>query len=139
MAAKDSGIDIVTGQNQTRRTAMQNRDQIIRELARKHLGIAQLDERKNDSLDFHTVPVWSVRTAMEAAYTAGQTGAVDDDSPAQGSGTWIRMTVDDAVEHLKTWIDGIEDPSELATLMLHVCGCPRAAVIDGTHIAAELP
>jgi hypothetical protein len=33
----------------------------------------------------------------------------------------------------------LDDPSQIATLMCHVCGCPRAAVIDGTHIAAELP
>jgi hypothetical protein len=49
------------------------------------------------------------------------------------------MTLDEAVKHLKTWIDLLDDPSEIATLMIHVCGCPRAAVIDGTHIAAELP
>jgi hypothetical protein len=63
-----------------------------------------------------------------------------DDEPAEQSGHWTTMTVDDAIEHLKTWwIDAMDDPAAIATLMIHVCGCPRAAVVDGTHITAELP
>ena len=49
------------------------------------------------------------------------------------------MTLDEAVEHLKTWIDGVDDPSQIAALMIYVYRCPRAAVIEGGHIAAKLP
>ena len=56
------------------------------------------------------------------------------------SGAWDSMTVDEAVEHLKSWIDGIDEPNENARLMLVVCGCSRAAVVeDGKRIMFELP
>lgn len=118
-----------------------NRDHIIREIAAKHLRVETLDERKSDSLDFHSIGVVSLREALQAAYDAGRASAtqVEVEPPTERSGQWTTMTVDDAVEHLKTWIDGIDDPSEIATLMIHVCGCPRAAVVDGTHISAEMP
>ena len=118
-----------------------DRDQIISEIAAKHMSIETLETRKSDSLDFHDVAVWSVKAALEAAYGAGRASASQPEAepPAERSGQWTTMTVDDAVEHLKTWIDGLDEPSQIATLMIHVCGCPRAAVIDGTHIAAELP
>jgi hypothetical protein len=118
-----------------------DREQTVRELATKHFGVETLEERKSDRLDFHSVPVWSMRAALGAAYDAGRAAASPpaDEGPVERSGEWVTMTVDDAVEHLKTWIDGLDDPSEIATLMIHVCGCPRAAVIGGTHIAAEMP
>jgi hypothetical protein len=118
-----------------------NREQTIHEIAVKHLNVETLETRKSDSLDFYSVAVWSIKAALEAAYEAGRASVPQaaTDVPAERSGEWTRMTVDDAVEHLKTWIDGLDDPSEIAALMIHVCGCPRAAVIDGTHIAAEMP
>lgn len=118
-----------------------NREQIISQIALKHLRIGTLETQKSDSLDFHQVAVWSVREALAAAYDAGRASAADEceHSNEERSGVWTQMTLDDAVEHLKTWIDGLDDPAQIALLMIHVCGCPRAAVIDGTHIAAELP
>jgi hypothetical protein len=118
-----------------------DRDQTIGEIAAKHLGVGTLETRNSDALDVHEVAVWSLKTALAAAYDAGRAASSqpDADAPAERSGQWTTMTIDDAVEHLKTWIDGLDDPSQIATLMIHVCGCPRAAVIDGTHIAAEMP
>lgn len=119
-----------------------NKDQIISQIAAKHLRIGALETQKSDSLDFHEVAVWSVREALGAAYDAGRAAGAENgcqDSDEVRSGVWTQMTVDDAVEHLKTWIDNIDDPAQIALMMIHVCGCPRAAVIDGTHIAAELP
>jgi hypothetical protein len=117
------------------------KENAIREIAAKHLHIETLETRKSDSLDFHEVAVWSIKSALEAAFEAGRASAsqVDADVPEERSGHWMTMTVDDAVEHLKSWIDNLDDPSQVATLMIHVCGCPRAAVIGGTHIAAEMP
>lgn len=117
------------------------RDQTIREIAAKHLGFETLDTRNADALDFREVAVWSLKTSLEAAYEAGRASASQAvaEPPTERSGEWTTMAVDDAVEHLKIWIDGLDDPSEIATLMIHVCGCPRAAVVGGTHIAAEMP
>jgi hypothetical protein len=47
-------------------------DQQIAEIAHRHLGLETLDERRSDSLDFHELPVWDLRTALAAAYAAGQ-------------------------------------------------------------------
>ncbi len=119
-----------------------NRNQIISQIAAKHLRIGTLETQKSDSLDFHEVSVWSVREALAAAYDAGRASAAAeqaDEPQEERSGVWTQMTVEGAIEHLKTWIDDIDDPAQIALLMIHVCGCPRAAVIDGTHIAAELP
>jgi hypothetical protein len=48
---------------------------LLAELARKHLFIETLEERKRDCLDFHNVSVWGVQAALEAAYAAGLNAA----------------------------------------------------------------
>ena len=52
--------------------AMTDPDQRLSEIAREQLGIPTLDARNSDSLDFHTVAVWQVRTALKAAFKAGR-------------------------------------------------------------------
>jgi hypothetical protein len=46
-------------------------DHILTDIARQHLGIATLDPRNADSLDFHDVSVWGVKNALLHAYEAG--------------------------------------------------------------------
>ncbi len=46
-------------------------DQIFALIAQKHLLIDTLETRNSDSLDFHDVSVWGVRSALEAAFQAG--------------------------------------------------------------------
>ena len=46
--------------------------QILSDIAHQHLGIATLENRNRDSLDFHEVSVWQIKTALEAAYQAGK-------------------------------------------------------------------
>jgi hypothetical protein len=41
------------------------------QIAREYLGIATLEERKRDSLDFHEVSILSVTAALRATYDAG--------------------------------------------------------------------
>ena len=48
------------------------REEVVAEIARKELRIPTLEHRKSDRLDFHTVSVWGVQQALEAAYEAGQ-------------------------------------------------------------------
>ncbi|ENO87663.1 DUF6900 domain-containing protein [Thauera linaloolentis] len=43
----------------------------IAEIARVHLHIETLEVRGHDSLDFHSLAVWNVSAALEAAYLAG--------------------------------------------------------------------
>jgi hypothetical protein len=48
-----------------------NIDQIFALIAEKHLFIETLETRNSDSLDFHDVSVWGLRSALEAAFKAG--------------------------------------------------------------------
>lgn len=51
---------------------MNNLDQLLSHIASEHLNISTLTTRNSDSLDFHNVAVWQVKTALEAAYHAGK-------------------------------------------------------------------
>jgi hypothetical protein len=47
-------------------------DKKLAEIARRHLRIETLETRHSDSLDFHDVSVWGVKTALKAAYNLGR-------------------------------------------------------------------
>jgi hypothetical protein len=49
-----------------------SKDEIIVEIAKKYFNVETLEKRKMDRLDFHEVSVWSMKSALEAAYKAGQ-------------------------------------------------------------------
>ena len=51
------------------------RDEVIQEIARRHLFLTTLETRKSDSLDFNEHAVWQVRAALEAAFEAGRRNA----------------------------------------------------------------
>ncbi|MBT2130139.1 DUF6900 domain-containing protein [Aliiroseovarius lamellibrachiae] len=48
---------------------MQN---MISEIARKHLGLETLEAQNSDSLDFKELSVWEIEAALKAAFQAGQ-------------------------------------------------------------------
>jgi hypothetical protein len=50
-------------------------DQIISQIAQKHLGIETLRVRHSDRLDFHDCGVASIEAALKAAFEAGQKAA----------------------------------------------------------------
>ena len=54
----------------TAKTARQL-DQLLAQIALDHLFIETLATRNSDSLDFHDVSVWGVKSALMAAYQAG--------------------------------------------------------------------
>ncbi len=49
-------------------------DQLLEEIAKKHLNLETLETRNSDSLDFHDVAVWSLKEALQEAYEAGKRG-----------------------------------------------------------------
>ena len=51
---------------------MTNRRHILRHIAKRHLSIPTLKTRKSDRLDFHSVSVWGVAAALDAAFDAGR-------------------------------------------------------------------
>lgn len=51
---------------------MINRKKILGGIAKRHLAIPTLKSRRSNSLDFHTVSVWSVAAALDAAVDAGK-------------------------------------------------------------------
>ena len=48
---------------------------LLQEIAAKHFFLETLETRNSDSLDFHEVAVWSIRSALEEAFAAGQAAA----------------------------------------------------------------
>ncbi len=57
--------------NKTATRAAQQLDQLLARIALDHLFIETLATRNRDSLDFHDVSVWGVKSALVAAYQAG--------------------------------------------------------------------
>ncbi len=53
-------------------------DLLLSQIALDHLFIETLATRNSDSLDFHEVSVWGVKSALMAAYEAGQQAAKSD-------------------------------------------------------------
>ncbi len=56
---------------------MESYKSILAEIAKKHLAIDTLDQRRSDRLDFHDLAVWSIEHALEAAFQAGLEAAQD--------------------------------------------------------------
>ena len=53
-------------------------DLLLTQIALDHLFIETLATRNSDSLDFHEVSVWGIKSALMAAYKAGQQAAKSD-------------------------------------------------------------
>ena len=58
--------------------AAQTLDQQMQQIALDHLFIETLETRNSDSMDFHDVSVWGVKSALMAAYEAGRQVAKQD-------------------------------------------------------------
>ena len=50
-------------------------DKILEQIAADELCMTTLEERKWDRLDFQEQAVWSIKSALEAAYEAGRNSA----------------------------------------------------------------
>ena len=55
--------------------SISTRDQQLHKIALDHLFIETLETRNSDSLDFHDVSVWAIKTALQAAFEAGRNAA----------------------------------------------------------------
>jgi len=53
------------------KASQQNIDQLLTEIAKKHLSLETLETRNSDNLDFHDVSIWSLKEALQEAYEAG--------------------------------------------------------------------
>ena len=53
------------------KATQQKIDQLLTEIAKKHLNLETLETRSSDSLDFHDVAVWAIKDALQEAYEAG--------------------------------------------------------------------
>lgn len=57
---------------------MSTPEQIIEDIAKRHLLVETLETRNNDSDDFYDVAVWCLKAALLEAYQAGQTASAID-------------------------------------------------------------
>jgi len=48
---------------------------LLEVIAKEELGLKTLTTRNSDSLDFHDLSVWQIRTALRRAYQAGRNSA----------------------------------------------------------------
>ncbi len=47
-------------------------DEKIFKIAQKYLLVETLESRNSDRLDFHSIPVWQIKYALQQAYLAGK-------------------------------------------------------------------
>ena len=64
--------------NTTNQRDPHDRDNMLEAIAREALGIRTLKTRKSDHLDFHELAVWSIKTALRKAFSAGYEQAITD-------------------------------------------------------------
>lgn len=57
---------------------MHTKDQVLEDIANRHLLVETLETRNNDSQDFYEVAVWCVKAALEEAFEAGRNAAAID-------------------------------------------------------------
>ncbi len=50
-------------------------ERALQQIAQEHLSVETLQTRHSDSLDFHDLSVWQLRTALQAAFEAGRSSA----------------------------------------------------------------
>jgi hypothetical protein len=48
---------------------------LMLDIAKRHFFVETLDTRNSDGLDFHDVAVWSIRAALNEAYSTGLAAA----------------------------------------------------------------
>jgi hypothetical protein len=53
-------------------------NQLMTEIAQQHLLLETLETRHSDSLDFHDLAVWQIKSALKAAFEAGRQDALNN-------------------------------------------------------------
>lgn len=114
---------------------MKHINTILSDIAVKHLQIPTLTERHSDRLDFHSVSVWGVQAALQAAFDAGASSALSRPVPEQGLPTpydayEIEGVASFVYEH-GTYYEPTEDAdAEMWTLYGHIPGRGVEAIGD---------
>ena len=53
-------------------------NQLMTEIAQQHLLLETLETRHSDSLHFHDLAVWQIKSALKAAFEAGRQDALNN-------------------------------------------------------------
>lgn len=61
-----------------------NLDKLFEQIALEHMRIESLETQNRDRYDFHDVAVWSIKSALQAAYDAGVAAAKGSFLPSKG-------------------------------------------------------
>ena len=59
-------------------------DRLLEQIASQYLRINTLKTQHSDRLDFHDLAVWSIKSALEAAYAAGALAAQNKSTTSKG-------------------------------------------------------
>lgn len=57
---------------------MSTAEQLVEDIAKRHLLVETLETRNNDSQDFYEVAVWCLKAALLEAFQAGQNASAID-------------------------------------------------------------
>lgn len=57
---------------------MSTAEQLVEDIAKRHLLVETLETRNNDSQDFYEVAVWCLKAALLEAFRAGQNASAID-------------------------------------------------------------
>ena len=57
---------------------MSTAEQLVEDIAKRHLLVETLETRNNDSQDFYEVAVWCLKAALMEAFQAGQNASAID-------------------------------------------------------------
>jgi hypothetical protein len=57
---------------------MNTPEQVVEDIAKRHLLVETLETRNNDTDDFYDVAVWCLKAALLEAYQAGQNASAID-------------------------------------------------------------
>jgi hypothetical protein len=68
------------------KTMNQNKqlDVLLEQIAKEHLHIKTLETMNSDRCDFHDVAVWSIKSALVAAYAAGVSATQNKSTTSKG-------------------------------------------------------
>ena len=106
-------------------------DQLLTAIASEHLGIATLETRNADRLDFHDVSVWGVKNALRHAYQAGRDAVSDQAASRMMAALRAFIEADAKAEQCHEWKwENLEHAFALARDALSgaVAACPPSAL-----------
>ena len=114
-------------------------DEVLQNIAKKHLNVTTLETRRADRLDFHDVAVWNIKAALQEAYAAGKQGLpLQTAEPIEKSAAPIVTTQDRLAAHAQKLVAGYAFGSEDQASSPDALTMERASMLSHL-LSTEMP